>query len=63
MMNIPPSEAKRLTLWEYQALLHNWNRAHSTGDDIKAPDPERTQRMIDRINANPALTGPKPVPA
>jgi hypothetical protein len=62
MMNIPPSEAKALSLWEYEALLHNWNKAHDTGDDIAPPDPEMTQRIIDRINALPNLPKGEPVP-
>lgn len=37
MMNIPPSEAKKLTLYEYQALLHNWRAAHETGDEPPEP--------------------------
>lgn len=28
MMNIGPEEAGRMSLWTYQALLWNWNRAH-----------------------------------
>lgn len=35
MMGIPPREAGMLTLWEYQGLLWNWNKAHD-------PDPGPT---------------------
>lgn len=56
MMNIGPGDARALSLWEYEALLHHWNKAHST-DDIKAPDPEATQRMLDKINSDPRFTG------
>lgn len=59
MMNIPPSEAKALALWEYEALLHHWNAAHSTGDDSEPPDHDKTQRMIDRVNSDPKLHGAK----
>lgn len=59
MMNIPPGEAKALTLWEYEALLHHWNAAHSTGDDVEPPDPATTQKLIDMINSDPKLHGPR----
>jgi hypothetical protein len=59
-MNIPPSEAKALSLWEYQALLWQWNEAHNYDADGEAPDAERTQELLDRINADPRLTGPPP---
>lgn len=55
MMNIPPDQAANLSLWEYEALLHNWNEAHGGGDDIQPPDHELTQRLIDKINLNPDL--------
>lgn len=54
MMNIPPSETKRLSLWEYEAMLFNWNKAHSTGD-VEPADPVKTQKLIDRINSDPKL--------
>jgi hypothetical protein len=57
-MNVPPSEAKQLSLYEYEALLWNWNEMHSPGDD--APDPETTMILIDRINADARLTGSAP---
>lgn len=47
-MNIPPSEADALSLWKYQALIHNWN----DDGDVKAPDHEHTQKMVDRLNAH-----------
>jgi hypothetical protein len=55
MMGIPPSEAKRLTWWEYQALLWNWNDRHpqpgEDGDPAEAPDAEfvaRRHEMLER---------------
>lgn len=39
MMGMPPSEAKRLTWWEYQALLWNWNDRHAADGDGPAPEP------------------------
>lgn len=61
MMGIPPGEAKTLSLWEYEALLWNWNESHSTDGDIEPPDPEQTMALLDRINADPRLTGAIPV--
>lgn len=52
-MNIPPSEAKALSLWEYESLLFHWNDAH--GGEVKAPDAGQTQSMIDQINSDPRL--------
>jgi hypothetical protein len=43
MMGVSQEEAKRLSYWEYQALLWNWNERHRTGDeddDIEAPSAE-----------------------
>lgn len=62
MMNIPPSDTRALSLWEYEALLHNWNKAHDTDGGVEAPDPEKTQRLIDRVNSLPALPKGKPEP-
>jgi len=50
MMNIPPSEAKRLTWWEYQGLLWNWNDRHSTEEEQPdPPDPGFMKRRQARI--------------
>lgn len=54
MMHMPPSEAKALSLWEYEAMLWNWNKAHN-GSDVEAPDPDKTQKLIDKINLDPKL--------
>jgi hypothetical protein len=57
-MNIPPSEAKQLDLREYQMLLYHWNEMHDV-DEVDAPDPDKAQRHIARINNDPSLhTGP-----
>lgn len=55
MMNIPPSEAKALSLWEYESLLYHWNEAHGGSDD-DAPDPEVAIPLLERINADKRLT-------
>lgn len=41
-MGIAPSEAKALTLAEYQGLLHNWNKAQGAAEDapLEPPTPE-----------------------
>jgi hypothetical protein len=46
MMNVPPSEAKHLTLYEYQALCHNWAEAHSTEEDLEPPSIEETEERM-----------------
>jgi hypothetical protein len=46
MGGIPPSEAKALTLYEYQAMLHNWEQAHKTGDE--APEPPSIEETEER---------------
>lgn len=43
MMHMPPTEAKSLTLYEYQALLHGWEAAHSTEEDMEPPSIEETE--------------------
>jgi len=40
MMGIPPSEAKRLTYWEFTAMRHGWNERHKApveGGDVEPP--------------------------
>jgi hypothetical protein len=56
MMNIPGDEARRMTLWEYEARLYHWNEAHEVKDEVEAPDPEIVMPLLDRINADPRLT-------
>jgi hypothetical protein len=46
MMGIQPSEAKRLTWWEYQGLLWNWNDRHSTEKDEPAPEPPSAESVL-----------------
>ncbi len=49
MMNIGPSDARALTLYEYQALLYNWEQAHAT--DEPAPDEDAVAGMFERMRA------------
>ena len=49
MMNIGPEEAGRMDLWTYQALLHNWNLAHSADTSAKpltAGQKDRLERAM-----------------
>jgi hypothetical protein len=40
MGGIPPSEAKRLTYWEFTAMRHTWNERHKRpGDDTTPATP------------------------
>jgi hypothetical protein len=56
-MNIPPSEARELSLYEYEGLLWNWNDAHGGDSAGEVPDADTTMVLIDRINADPRFTG------
>lgn len=47
MMNVPPSEARELTLHDYQALVHNWQAAHETGDE--PPEPPSIEEVENRM--------------
>jgi hypothetical protein len=44
MMGIPPSDAKRLTYWEFTAMRHGWNERHklpdAEGEPVEAPSIE-----------------------
>lgn len=62
MMNIPPSEARQLSYYDYQALLWNWNDAQAR-TDVEPPDPEMTMALLDQINSDPRLTGSASAPA
>lgn len=51
MMNVPPSEAKALSLYDYQALLHNWQIANESEDDTP-PDEDAVAGMFERMRAS-----------
>jgi len=42
MMGVGADEARRMSYWEYQARLWNWNERHKSddgeGDPVEAPD-------------------------
>lgn len=52
MMGVGPTEAARLSLWTYEALLWNWNDRHRTDDEdeaVELPDAdfvEARHRML-----------------
>ncbi len=53
-MGVPPSDAGRLSLWEYQGMLWHWNEAHKTDDAPDAappPDADRVRANLAAINA------------
>ena len=52
-MNIPPSEAKQLTLAEYQGLIENWNRAQGGGEaaELEPPSKEQIERRQRKLAA------------
>lgn len=51
-MNVQPSELKRLTMWEYEAMFSKWNAAHATADDVEPMSidefKEQEQYFLDR---------------
>jgi hypothetical protein len=55
-MNIPPSDADRLSLYEYEEILYHWNVAHSLDDDSDAPDAEMAMAIIEKANRDERLT-------
>jgi hypothetical protein len=46
MMGIPPSEARQLSWWEYQAILWNWNDRHDTGDNKDPVEPPSDESVL-----------------
>lgn len=55
MMSVAPTEADKLDLRTYEAILWHWNDANSTSSDVEAPDPEVVQPLLDKINSDPRL--------
>lgn len=60
MMNIPPSEAKALSLEEYEGLLWCWQQAHKSSKDDVEVDAERMVKMVENLRKRPDLLGPRP---
>lgn len=51
MMGIQPSEAKRLSWWDYQAMLWTWNDRHTVEGDTppEAPDADAVAKSQQRL--------------
>lgn len=56
MMGVTVSDARSLSLWEYEALLHHWNRAHGGEEPIDPEDAEATVARLAEINLDPRFT-------
>jgi hypothetical protein len=54
-MNIPPSEAALMSLYEYEEILYHWNEAHRMDDDADAPDPQIAMAILEKANSDPRL--------
>jgi hypothetical protein len=54
MMGIQPSEWNRLSWWECQALLWNWNDRHTPAGEVEAeaPDADYVAKRAMRIEDN-----------
>lgn len=50
-MNVPPSEARELTYYEYSALLANWEAMHSNEVDTPKLTPEQLRAREARMKA------------
>jgi hypothetical protein len=57
-MGIGVEEAKRLSLWEYQAVLTDHNRRTPTvdGPSVKPPDKDFVKQRLAQIGADPRYT-------
>jgi hypothetical protein len=60
-MNIPPREARDLTLWEYEATLVQWNAQHDTGEPkVEAPTVDEVQASEQFFLDHPELLQARP---
>jgi len=59
MMGIGIEEAKRLTFWEYSAVLHVWNERHATEDSepVELPDLDFVIRRGEMLEARGITSG------
>lgn len=55
MMNVSPAEARRLSLFEYEAMLFHWNDAHDASGNVDAPDPDFAMRVLEMANSDERL--------
>lgn len=50
-------QAQDMDLYEYEERLWHWNEAHATGDEpVELPDPEVTERLIQKAMGDKRLT-------
>lgn len=54
-MGVGPGEALRLSLWQYEALLTEWNRQHEPDGDLDIVTPEQFHESERFFEQNPHL--------
>jgi len=54
-MGIAPSEARKLSLWDYEAVLVEWNKLHNTNDDVEPASVEQFQQSEEFFADHPEL--------
>jgi len=52
-MQMPPSEMLRLSLWEFAAMVHGWNKANAPADKPEPLDEETEEELFEFINEKP----------
>lgn len=68
MMGVSDSDARAMSLHDYEMRLWHWNQIHGE-PEVEIVDPERTQSIIDQLKSRPDLLTrnkgekPKPMPA
>lgn len=51
------NQVEQMSLEEYEERLWHWNEAHSSGDEpVELPDPEVTERLIQKAMVDKRLT-------
>lgn len=54
-MGIQPRDARELTLWEYEAILVNWNSMHNTDPDPEAATTDQFHLTEQFFDEHPEL--------
>jgi hypothetical protein len=54
-MGVPPGEAKALTLWEYEALLREWNSRLDPEGDLEPVTVQKWEDTVGLFAQNPHL--------
>ena len=56
-MGIGPGNARKLSLWEYEAMLTEYNARHDPkGTPVAKPSKEKVRMHLDRLAADPRFT-------